>query len=124
VFFTFNDLSRGVPPVLNTAGLTDKVKLIGAAGDASIMKQIGDHQTAWTIAPNVYSAWVMVDAMARLSIGDKLSPAYQNAVYTSPTWVVDSAASAKLLSDTGYDWYGPASFVEKFKKLWKVGGQG
>jgi len=120
VYFTFNDLTRGMPAALKTAGLTSKVKLIGAAGDASIMKQIGQQQTAWTIAPNVYSAWVMVDAMARLSVDDKLSSAYQNAIYTSPTWVVDSASSAKQLSNTGFDWYGPASFADKFKKLWQV----
>jgi ribose transport system substrate-binding protein len=123
VYFSFNDLTRGVPTALRTAGLTDKVKLIGAAGDASIMKQIGAVQSAWTIAPNVYSAWVMVDAMARLSIGDKLSPSYQNSIYSSPTWVVASPASAKLLANTGYDWYGPASFADEFKKLWRVGGQ-
>jgi ribose transport system substrate-binding protein len=121
VFFTFNDLTRGVPTALRTAGLTSKVKLIGAAGDASIMKQIGGPQKAWTIAPNVYSAWVMVDAMARLSVGEQLSPAYQNAIYTSPTWVVDRPNSAKLLAPTGYDWYGPQSFEDKFKKLWGVG---
>jgi ribose transport system substrate-binding protein len=123
VYFTFNDLTRGIPAALKTAGLRSKVKLIGAAGDASIMKQIGDQQTAWTIAPNVYSSWVMVDAMARLSIGDKLSPKYQNAIYTSPTWVVDSPSSANLLKKTGFDWYGPQSFADKFKKLWQVGGQ-
>jgi ABC-type sugar transport system substrate-binding protein len=123
VYFTFNDLTRGMPAALKTAGLTSKVKLIGAAGDASIMKQIGTEQSAWTIAPNVYSAWVMVDAMARLSVDDKLSPAYQDAIYTSPTWVFDSPSSAKLLSNTGFDWYGPASFEDKFKKLWQVGEQ-
>ena len=124
VYFTFNDLTRGVPPVLKTAGLTGKVKLIGAAGDASIMKQIGSEQKAWTIAPNVYSAWVMVDAMARLSLGEKLGSDYQDAIYTSPTWVVDSPSSAKLLAPTKYDWYGPQSFTDDFKKLWRVGEQG
>jgi ribose transport system substrate-binding protein len=121
VFFTFNDLTRGVPAALRTVGLQDKVKLVGAAGDASIMKQIGTTQAAWTIAPNVYSAWVMFDAMARLSVGERLDDNYDRSVYTSPTWVVDSATAAKLLAPTGYDWYGPQSFPAKFKALWKVG---
>jgi ribose transport system substrate-binding protein len=121
VFFTFNDLTRGVPAALRTVGLQDKVKLVGAAGDASIMKQIGTTQAAWTIAPNVYSAWVMFDAMARLSVGERLDDSYDRSVYTSPTWVVDSATSAKLLAPTGYDWYGPQGFPAKFKALWKVG---
>jgi ribose transport system substrate-binding protein len=119
VYFTFNDLTRGVPAALRTAGFDKKVKLVGAAGDASIMKQIGSTQTAWTIAPNVYSAWVMFDAMARLSVGESLTGEYASKVYTSPTWVVDSAESAKSLQPTGYDWYGPEGFEEQFEALWK-----
>jgi ABC-type sugar transport system substrate-binding protein len=121
VYFTFNDLSRGVPAALKAAGFGDKVKLVGAAGDAAIMKTIGSGQDAWTIAPNVYSAWVMVDAMARLATGERLSQDYANKVYASPTWVVDSAGSAKRLAPTKYDWYGPEGFQEKFKALWNVG---
>jgi ribose transport system substrate-binding protein len=122
VYFTFNDLTRGVPPALKAAGLSDKVKLVGAAGDASIMKEIGDEQAAWTIAPNVYSAWVVFDAMARLSVGEQLSGEYASSIYASPTWVVDSAESARLLEPTGYDWLGPEGFDEQFKRLWQVGG--
>jgi ribose transport system substrate-binding protein len=121
VYFTFNDLTRGVPAVLRTAGLGDKVKLVGAAGDASIMKEIGSTQAAWTIAPNVYSAWVMFDAMARLSVGESLADKYASKVYTSPTWVVDSAKSAKLLEPTSYDWHGPEGFEQQFRALWQVG---
>jgi ribose transport system substrate-binding protein len=121
VYFTFNDLTRGVPAALRTASLTEKVKLVGAAGDASIMKEIGSTQAAWTIAPNVYSAWVMFDAMARLSVGESLTGDYASKVYTSPTWVVDSATSANRLQPTDYDWYGPEGFEEQFKALWGVG---
>jgi len=121
VYFTFNDLTRGVPAALKTVGLDDKVKLVGAAADASIMKEIGSTQDAWTIAPNVYSAWVMFDAMARLSVGQDLPAEYTSKVYTSPTWVVDSSDSAKLLEPTGHDWYGPQDFERQFKDLWQVG---
>jgi len=121
VYFTFNDLTRGVPVALRTAGLDERVKLVGAAGDASIMEEIGSTQAAWTIAPNVYSAWVMFDAMARLSVGESLGESYTSKVYTSPTWVVDSAESAKLLEPTGYDWFGPEGFEDQFKSLWQAG---
>jgi ribose transport system substrate-binding protein len=122
VYFTFNDLTRGVPAALRTAGFDKKVKLVGAAGDASIMKEIGSTQAAWTIAPNVYSAWVMFDAMARLSVDEELSADYADSIYASPTWVVDSAASAKLLEPTAFDWYGPEGFQEQFRALWKATG--
>jgi ribose transport system substrate-binding protein len=120
VYFTFNDLSRGIPQALKAAGFGGKVKLVGAAADAAIMKTIGSEQHAWTIAPNVYSAWVMVDAMARLATGDRLGPEYASKVYESPTWVVDSADSAKRLAPTGYDWRGPDGFQDKFRELWNV----
>jgi ribose transport system substrate-binding protein len=120
VFFTFNNLANGVSQALKSAGLGDKVKLIGAAGDASIMKSIGSDHAAWTIAPNEYSAYTMVDAMARLSVGQKLDSQYQAQIYKSPTWVVDSPDSANLLKPTGYDWYGPQGFQQKFEQLWDV----
>jgi hypothetical protein len=63
----------------------------------------------------------MFDAMARLSVGQDLPAEYASKVYTSPTWVVDSAESAKLLAPTNYDWYGPEGFEQQFKALWQVG---
>jgi ribose transport system substrate-binding protein len=120
VYFTFNNLEQGVPPALRTIGATNKVKLVGAAGDASIMKVIGTTNSAWTIAPNVYSAWVMVDAMARLAVGDPITTAYENSIYNSPTWVVDSQQAAQILAPNNYDWFGPGNFQTEFMKLWHV----
>jgi hypothetical protein len=62
----------------------------------------------------------MVDAIAHLSVDHRLDAGYQQQIYKSPTWVVDSAASAKRLQPTGYDWYGPAGFQQKFAQLWKA----
>ena len=62
----------------------------------------------------------MVDTMARLALGHKIDSTYEKQIYKSPTWVVDSAASAKRLQPTGYDWYGPAGFQQKFAQLWKA----
>ena len=122
VYFTFNNLEQGVPPALRTIGdAPPKVKLIGAAGDLSIMKAIGTTNAAWTVGPDVYEAWVMLDSMARLSVGDRITPAYEESVYQWPTWVVDSSKSAQLLAPTNFDWYGPPNQAAAFKKLWRVG---
>ena len=122
VFLTFNDLETGLPQALRTAGLVSKVKLTGCCGNPSIMRTIGSGNSAWTIPAWVYQSWVMVDAMARLSVGDTLDPNYLQRLFTSPTWVVGSASSAATyLASTGYQWYGPTGFENQFKKLWRVG---
>ncbi|MFZ0230870.1 MAG: substrate-binding domain-containing protein [Mycobacterium sp.] len=122
VFLTFDDLELGLPQALRTAGLSGKVKITGAAGDKSIMQTIGSTNAAWTIAPDVYDGWVMLDAMARISEGDALSPSYLQEVFPYPDWVASSAASvSKYLGATGDDWYGPAGYQLQFEKLWKVG---
>jgi ribose transport system substrate-binding protein len=123
VFFTFNDLGKGMGKVLQRSGLRDKVKLTGCCGDAGLAQEIAAGQTdAWTIAPNEYSSFAAYDAMARLSVGeDPLK--LEDKVFGSPSWVVDSkAAVEKYLKPTGFDWHGPANYQSQFEKLWKVGG--
>lgn len=122
VFLTFDDLELGLPQALRTAGLSSKVKITGAAGDKSIMQTIGSTNAAWTIAPDVYDGWVMLDAMARLSEGDALSHSYLQEVFPYPDWVASSVVSvSKYLGATDYDWYGPAGYQSQFEKLWKIG---
>jgi ribose transport system substrate-binding protein len=122
VFLTFNDLGTGVGEALESAGLADKVKIVGAAGDASRFKQVtsGEH-AAWSTSANHWDAFAMVDAMARTAVGDELDDAYLEAVYSRPTWVVDgSDASQAALRENDGDWFGPADTAEQFKRLWKV----
>ena len=119
VFLTFSDLATGVSQALRSAGLSDKVKLIGAAGDASLFSQIPATEAAWTTQANPWDAWVAVDAMARASLGEKLPPGYQKSVFVRPSWVVD-AQSKKYLNASGGDWYGPTNFQSQFEKLWGV----
>ncbi len=120
VHFTFSDLGKGLPEVLKSANLADRVKLVGGAGDAAIMQAIGNGQTAWTISPNEYSAWVMVDAMARLSVDEEIPAEQIDAVRRSPTWVIDSAESAATLKPNNWDWFGPEDYESQFKALWGV----
>jgi ribose transport system substrate-binding protein len=122
VFFTFNDLGKGVAKVLEASGLRDTVKLTGCCGDAAIAKEIAaGQQDAWTIAPNEYSAMAAYDGMARHSIGEDPA-AFSEEVFPSPSWVVDSKESVdKYLKPTNFDWLGPEGFQEQFKELWQVG---
>jgi ABC-type sugar transport system substrate-binding protein len=122
VFFTFADLATTVAPVLKSSGFA-KVKLTGAAGDATIAKQIaGGEQTAWTIAPSTYLGYESVDAMARLSDGMNISGAYAASVFPLPSWVVASPAAAnQYLKPTAYQWPGPAGYQQQFEKLEHVG---
>ena len=122
VFFTFSDPANGIAPVLKNAGFSS-VKLTGCCGDHNDGKYVADGvQQAWTIAPNVYSGYTAVDAMARLSVGMKFTNSYLASIFPSPSWVVDSPASADMyLKPTGYDWYGPTGFEQQYQKLEHVG---
>jgi ribose transport system substrate-binding protein len=121
VDFSFADLLTGAQQALKAAGLTSKVKIVGQALGAGpqVIKAIEDGSVAaWVAQPNTYQAWLMVDAMARLSEGLPLSQERQAA--KEPTWVVDSATSAKPLGAIG-GWDGPPGFQNEFKQLWQVG---
>ena len=122
VFFTFADLGTTVPPVLKSSGFSS-VKLTGCCGDSTIGKQVSESkQQAWTIAPNEYSGYTALDAMARLSVGEKLTTSYLNSIFPSPSWVVDSPASAnQYLKPSGFDWFGPTGYEQQYAKLWQVG---
>jgi len=121
VDFSFADLLTGVSPALRAAGLDSKVKLVGQALGAGpqVVQAIKDGTVAaWVAQPNVYQSWLMVDAMARLAVGQPLSEERKSA--KMPTWVVDSPESAAPLAEIG-GWDGPAGFEDKFKQLWNVG---
>jgi ABC-type sugar transport system substrate-binding protein len=121
VDFSFADLLTGVSPALRAAGLDSKVKLVGQALGAGpqVVQAIKDGTVAaWVAQPNVYQSWLMVDAMARLAVGQPLSEERKSA--KMPTWVVDSPESAAALAEIG-GWDGPAGFEDKFKQLWNVG---
>jgi ribose transport system substrate-binding protein len=122
VLFTFADLATGSAQAIRAAGLSSKVKLIGAVENASIVQGVPTMYKAWTLSPNEYMGMVMVDAAARLSVGEPLTGQYQTEIYHNPTWILDSAPEAKALSATSNTWPGPTGYVQQFERLWKVGG--
>ena len=122
-FFTFSDAVIGVPQVLESSQLSDKVKITGVAGNEGIFEDIfAGNQAAWTTAGVEWDAWVHIDGMARLASGQKLSQEHIDAVYVRPGWVVTNAPEAKqAIERAGDDWNGPENFQQSFKKLWNVG---
>ena len=60
----------GVSTTLEEAGLLENVNLVGVDFSAAVLEEIvaGTHQF-WTANPKEYSAWLMVDGMARHAIG-------------------------------------------------------
>jgi ribose transport system substrate-binding protein len=121
-FFTFSDAANGVSQTLRQAGLADKVKIVGVAGNANNFKNVfAGTEAAWTTAGVEWDAWVHLDGMARLANGQEISQAQIDAVYPRPEWVVtDSPEAKQAIEGVGGEWNGPANFKESFKKLWKV----
>ncbi|NNE74829.1 MAG: hypothetical protein HKN26_14280, partial [Acidimicrobiales bacterium] len=120
VHFSFADIPLGVADTLEESGLLDQVSLIGVDFSAPIgLTEIvaGRHQ-AWTANPKEYAGWLMVDAMARHSIGQDNTEERTNAIL--PTFVASDAATAEALITTN-GWPGPETMADQFKALWGVG---
>ncbi len=121
VFLQFGDLATGLYAGLQGAGLTDQVKITGVDGTPPIMQQIGTEMAAWSAEGQTYSAWVMVDGMARLANGEELTPEYKEVISTNPAWMVTTEEAAeKYLTD--YVWPGPENFQGQFEELWQLTG--
>jgi ribose transport system substrate-binding protein len=121
VLFTFADLAAGVPEALKSAGLSDKVTLIGNGGtDAQFRTIANGAKEAWGAFPSPYEGWVMVDSAIRLVDDGKVPAGYQKEIDSNPTYIVDTPSGAKELAPS-YEWPGPTNYQDQFKKLWKVG---
>ena len=119
--FTFGDLPAGVADTLEESGLLEGRKIVGVDFSAAIglPEIIAGRHSAWTANPKPYAAWLMVDAMARHSLGMDNPDERANALL--PTFVVSDAAGAQAMLDLGPDgWPGPATMADQFKALWGV----
>ena len=70
------------------------MKLVGVDFSASVLQEIvdGTHQF-WTANPKPYSGWLMVDGMARHSIGQENTE--ERDVANLPTFIVSDADTAE-----------------------------
>lgn len=114
----FDGLAGGLSATLSEAALLEGRKLVGVDFSGAILQEIVDGtQQFWTANPKEYSAWLMVDGMARHSIGQENTEERANAVL--PTFVVSSPEQAEpLIASDG--WPGPDGMAEQFAALWGV----
>lgn len=123
VYSTFADPTTGLRAVLDSAGLQG-VKIVSAAGNETTVQEVPKKIAATTQTPNEFMSWQMVDALARISVGENVQedPAYQELLAETPVYVIDSEEAVERLSQFNYNWPGPGdgSYKEEFEELWKV----
>jgi ABC-type sugar transport system substrate-binding protein len=118
VHFAFDGLAGGVSTTLAEAELLDGLKLVGVDYNGAILQEIVDGTMQfWTTNPKEYSAWLMLDAMARHSVGMDNPEERANAIV--PTFIVNSPEVAEPLIPTD-GWPGPDNMDEQFAALWGV----
>jgi ABC-type sugar transport system substrate-binding protein len=107
-------LSTGVDQALETAGLSKRVKIIGAAPAlANVQGLIDKKESAWILLPEALQAWYVVDAMARYSEGMDLKP-IQTADLPVEIWTDSNVPSP------AHEYDGPADYASTWKALWHV----
>ena len=111
VAFDVGPFAAGIDAALASAGLSQKVKVIGEAADeAGIAALKSGKHTAWTGFDPVYSTYVMMDAMFRDSLG---MPIDQEKAGTQPTQILTKENVGDITS-----WSQPADALDQYKKLW------
>lgn len=125
LMLSFQDLDPGLVPAMRTAGLLGKVKIVGVEGQASQLKEVENGtEAAWSILPEPYVMWAVVDWMARQSEG-VLTPSALAATDGSngkaQFLVTNASEAAAQLSENGGNWPGPVNYQSEFKQLWHVG---
>jgi len=112
VAFDVGPFAAGIDAALASAGLSQKVKVIGEAADeAGIAALKSGKHTAWTGFDPVYSTYVMMDAMFRDSLGMPIDQK-ASALQTTQILTKDNVGSV------GATWGEPKDALDQFKKLW------
>jgi ribose transport system substrate-binding protein len=120
LFFTYNGLETGVHPALKSAGLLERVKLVGTqGGQAQMAGMVNGTSQAWTALSQELAMWTMADQMARLS-ADAWSLEDERKAAIPPFYLVTTTEAAKEIEGEKDGWPGPAGFKDTFKKLWGV----
>jgi ribose transport system substrate-binding protein len=118
IHFAFDGLAGGVSSTLEEAELLEGLKLVGVDYNGAILQEIVDGTMQfWTTNPKEYSAWLMMDAMARDSVGMDNPEERANALLLN--FIVNSPEVAEPLIATD-GWTGPDDMAGQFATLWGV----
>ena len=111
VIATFDGLLTGLPQALKAAGLDDVKIYVDIASPPTVESiRAGDIDASLTL-PDQSRTWLLVDQMARVSIGmDADQEAHAN--MAMQLWTTDNVTDANA-------WDAP-DFKEKFKSLWQL----
>jgi ribose transport system substrate-binding protein len=122
LYLSFQDLDNGVAAALKSAGLANRVKIVGTeAQTAQLKAMIAGTESAWSVLPEPYVMWTVVDWMARLSEG-VLDQAALDATASGVQFMVDTPAQAQQqLTENNGEWPGPKNYQAQFEALWHVG---
>lgn len=126
LYFSFAGVDTGVPAALQAAGLTARVKIVGTQGTAPEMQAIqAGTQVAWSVLPENFISWSIVDWMARLSEGQLIQRDFAlnggSAMYLANTVsLATKTLGYQDLNDPAGVWGGPTGYQNSFKKLWGV----
>lgn len=120
MYFTYNSLETGFVSALQSAGLSDKVKIVGMQGFQPQFQEVIDGTSAaWSALPSELAMWSMADQMARLAVGE-WSLELEREAAIPPFYIVSTPEQAEAIIDLPSGWPGPDGFKDKFKELWGV----
>jgi ribose transport system substrate-binding protein len=120
LYLTYSGFETGLPAALESAGLADKVKIVGTqALQPQLQAIIDGTEAAWTALPQEYSMWTLADQMARVA-NDEWTSANERTNAIPPFYIVDTPDAASAIVGLDNGWPGPDGFQDAFKQLWGV----
>jgi ABC-type sugar transport system substrate-binding protein len=112
VHVAIGDLATGLPEALESAGLADRVKIVGSGPNQEQVQSLIDGKSAaYTVFGRPESAWMAVDVMARLAVGMEIDPQEHVQI---PVWLL----TPDTVPTPAQDYPGTAGHAEQFTKLW------
>jgi ribose transport system substrate-binding protein len=116
VVVPYGDMTIGVAQALSAAGLADRVKVVSANPALTNLENIksGTAEVASVAEGNQMSGWMMVDAVARKLVGDKLPLEQYETLPPHQYLTADNIENPKQ------PYVGVPGYQQKFESLWKL----
>lgn len=116
--FALGDMAIGVPAALESAGLTERVRIAGESATEANLEAIRQStQKAWTGYASPYLGWAAIDAAARLFLGDDITPAEEA---FAPSQIITADNVDQIATNEDGYYIGLEDYQEQFKQLWGV----